>query len=1094
MIREPYNVNPYNTTIDITQKPAFGFSFSGDALAKAQIIIAQNNSDGTPLIESGVPEDGTITNEMRQRYLPGIRNNDEVILQPNLENFEGLQNGADYIWKLRLTEDNATFHHWCHFADDHLVEDDVVKMSKDEYIQYIVNPMLNKHEHHTLLDYEVVSQRLRDYHQAIISYHEDYYRILRVGADDSEGKVQLLLHKPIPDAFIENEKFLLFTNAIVGQYNYATQQVKQGRALDQEIETGIVLTRGIPYDMSKVCRFESGVFVALADNGAYYDSMIEQFIMGDNAKIVSIDEKAITVDVPSTADLSKGWQVNAQLVLNGFAHQVISVEVPPSGDVERLGYYRFTCGVNNNSILKVKEIANYEIRGWNTTLDIYKNILTEVEKIAYSYEDIVYAITCDSMLAQRVIAYEQWNYANGDLRGFIYYADFHRNWEPLKITPNVNFILKSNFYDSNWNYFQTRKDPDVSVVCLRTELNENEKYPIDTAIAFFQGFYNSYGATTIKTHRWTIVKDNELLYDSEIIYDTDLTLRYENFSLAGDYLVTLEIVSQNGNFSAGSCIVSASSEVELPSDLHGTGEVLSQQQAIKLTWPGLLVTEGKITAGCETFSDAIPPYLHIPRNEYLLFDNIGGGKINISNLDVESKDIHHFEMRLSINDFLTYYSDNIFVLSNTQTGQFVSLHKEGTELYWRNQNGSDIKIFDLLQPEFGLQVEQYPKEGIDYRWMQYENQSTLYWTETNTNTNLYIWDISIDITPTNAIIGYRKTGSLWTNISVPCPQNSFDTINFNGNINLYYFAYAIATGKNEDDSYKKFAQLNNGPTWKDESYSNFTPQIIYKYKGGSFISNPSMDYSTHGLGDSGAIAEYLIYRIYDGTLREKIGSLKLTNDLIGLDSYYFIDWTCINRVKPTYEIVPITVDDRASRRIVINIEKMPEWDYWTFVELQHSKDQHYIPGQQWNFHLNLSAGEYAHNITKTYHQGFSAMPKASVGPMNYLSTSLTGLLADLSTVLSPWWKQKGDTEYYQINLADSLKIEKWNQFVYGTNLVLVKDIMGHCFIASLSNNRHTVEDVGELTTNVSFDITQIDDIHNYQIFTSSAQEVKYGIL
>lgn len=1084
MIREPYNVNPYNTTIDITQNPTFGFSFSGDALARAQIIIAQNNSDGTPLITSGV-SDGAITDEMRQTYVPGIRNNDEVILEPNLENIEGIQNGTDYIWKLRLTEDNASFHYWCHFANDHLFEDDVVTMPQDEYVQYIVNPMLNKHEHHTLLDYETVSQRLQDYHQAVIYYHESYYRILRVEAGE-EGIVQLLLHKAIPSAFSANEKFLLFTNATVGQYNYATQQVKQGRALDQEIETGIILTRGIPYDMSKACRFESGVFVALADNGTYYDSTTEQFIMGDNAKIINVSSDNIIVDVPCTVDLTKGLQVNAQLVLDGFAHTVTAIEAPPAdnSDVTRVGYYRFTCKINNNSLVKAKDIVNYEIRGWNTTLDIYKNITTEVIKTAYSYDNLVYAITCDGMLEQRVIAYEQWDYSNGDIRGFIYYADFHRNWEPLQIKPNTNFILKSNFYDSNWNYFQTRKAPDASVVCLDVELDGNNKYPIDTSIAFFQGFYNSYGATTIKTHRWTIARDNQMIYDSGVIYDTDLTLRYEDFSIADDYIVTLEIVSQNGNICIGKCVVQASEEVEMSSDLEGTSEILAQQPAIKLTWPGLLVTEGKTTHGCNFITDESPAYLHIPRFEQLIFDNIGGGKINISTFEIVAEHNHHFEMRLAINDYLEYYAGNIFTLSNSQTGQTVTLYKDGTTLYWKDTNGAKTKILDLLQPEFGLQATAGAREAIDYRWLSAPTgQSELYWTETNTDTNYYIWDIAIDIKPSGSFASYRKGAALWTETPISCAQAQFDTIVFNGDIDLYYFAYALGTSK--------FAQLANGPAWAgasdDEDY-DLIPKIIYKYSGEEFVSNPSMDYATNGLGNSGAIIEYLIYRTYEDAIREKIGSIKLTDNLIGLNSYYFIDWTCPNRVKPTYDIVPITIDDRASRRIKIKVDHTPEWDYWAFVELKHYENQHYIPGQQWKFYLNLSTGEYTHNITKTYHQGFSAAPKASVGPTNYLTTSLTGLLANLQTIQSPWWKEEGDTEYYQIQLANSLKIDQWNQFVYNTNFVLVKDIIGHCFIANLSNNRHSIEDVGELTTNVSFDITQIDNISNYQIFTSVAQE------
>ena len=85
---------------------------------------------------------------------------------------------------------------------------------------------------------------------------------------------------------------------------------------------------------------------------------------------------------------------------------------------------------------------------------------------------------------------------------------------------------------------------------------------------------------------------------------------------------------------------------------------------------------------------------------------------------------------------------------------------------------------------------------------------------------------------------------------------------------------------------------------------------------------------------------------------------------------------------------------------------------------------------------------------------------------------------------------------YEITYADSHKVEEWRQFVYSSDLVLVKDVAGHIFIASLSNPQYTINDVGVITAEVSFDITQIGDINDYQIFISSAapREDRYGIL
>jgi hypothetical protein len=86
-------------------------------------------------------------------------------------------------------------------------------------------------------------------------------------------------------------------------------------------------------------------------------------------------------------------------------------------------------------------------------------------------------------------------------------------------------------------------------------------------------------------------------------------------------------------------------------------------------------------------------------------------------------------------------------------------------------------------------------------------------------------------------------------------------------------------------------------------------------------------------------------------------------------------------------------------------------------------------------------------------------------------------LADLKIVQGGW------DRLYDINCADALKIEKWNDFVHRVNLVLVKDMYGQLFIGNLSNNNYSVQDTGEMITSVTFDITEIDNIHKYQIFT-----------
>ena len=42
MIREPYNISPYNKTLDLLNNPTFSFTFGGDALVGYDLRIIDN--------------------------------------------------------------------------------------------------------------------------------------------------------------------------------------------------------------------------------------------------------------------------------------------------------------------------------------------------------------------------------------------------------------------------------------------------------------------------------------------------------------------------------------------------------------------------------------------------------------------------------------------------------------------------------------------------------------------------------------------------------------------------------------------------------------------------------------------------------------------------------------------------------------------------------------------------------------------------------------------------------------------------------------------------------------------------------------------
>lgn len=135
MLREPYNLNPYNSTIDTSLIQPFSFVFSGDKLGSYQIQIAENNKGGevlytSPLIEANEIYDGDVV----ETYLPGI-------MQTNVDNGDGR---FAYVYRLEtetqeqiIVPENTNSIEFYYWHDDDLSVDQVINAKNQQY--YIFN-------------------------------------------------------------------------------------------------------------------------------------------------------------------------------------------------------------------------------------------------------------------------------------------------------------------------------------------------------------------------------------------------------------------------------------------------------------------------------------------------------------------------------------------------------------------------------------------------------------------------------------------------------------------------------------------------------------------------------------------------------------------------------------------------------------------------------------------------------------------------------------------------------------------------------------------------------------------------------------------
>lgn len=121
MIREPYNINPYNEAKDLSQSARFSFTFGGDALVGYDFRVIDNNSANTEFKSWKIKTDN---NEEQNGYdyyptvmegtvaipsteganLTTIYNDQTYYLdykEKNIDNNKGL------VWQVRLFEDNT---------------------------------------------------------------------------------------------------------------------------------------------------------------------------------------------------------------------------------------------------------------------------------------------------------------------------------------------------------------------------------------------------------------------------------------------------------------------------------------------------------------------------------------------------------------------------------------------------------------------------------------------------------------------------------------------------------------------------------------------------------------------------------------------------------------------------------------------------------------------------------------------------------------------------------------------------------------------------------------------------------------------------
>ena len=220
----------------------------------------------------------------------------------------------------------------------------------------------------------------------------------------------------------------------------------------------------------------------------------------------------------------------------------------------------------------------------------------------------------------------------------------------------------------------------------------------------------------------------------------------------------------------------------------------------------------------------------------------------------------------------------------------------------------------------------------------------------------------------------------------------------------------------------------------------------------------------------------------DMIANEMIAEVNIEDDSITEEDGTFVlyDYNVPNRGYFRYQIVPML----ANQSYNVLIAKINDYgesvikvddENWHMTNLSRREDGSYAPVDTWTFLLGVQTAPYTQNFVKTIQTGFGHYPKVITSLSNYKTTTFNGYIGKFS------FGEKGMANSYKedINL-----IEKWNQFAYNNNQILVKDPKGHVFIATISSTTDSSDiTIGDMPTQLSCTLTQIGDTSQFKVYT-----------
>ena len=950
--------------------------------------------------------------------------------------------------------------------------------------------------------------------------------------------------------------------------------LRQGRFLQDA--TGRVIYSSQSYDNT----YEGEVSLPVLENsGDPNGSETHPVQIGDDLFVISNDgataQAMITPSLNFTTSMASDFSSFATLLTsdeNYLEIDNIIYEITSATLSSDNSYIALEFQIPNGGVipLAAKTYYDYYIEFYNGVTESGELINNTVTVSKYAVPTDSFGVIVGSNAINVIATLWYYTYSNGDVRAFYTFEN------AITATPirGLSYRLYSSFLYSNWYFFQSRKNPDLT---LTTQ--QGAAFPItnyNSRKLELHGTYSQASGIGVRYHTWKIDRvtssgTTEVLKTDEI-YNSNFNYTYEPLDDESSYVVTFTVVNQAGVETSISGDLTTQLNLQ-DIDAACTATVNSDNHTVEVTWLNGLGAEPEEEN--DDFGNRIgvgttEQDVHI--TEQLTYSTISGGNIEIPKNEVlvQTGFVVNDNAKVNGNN-KEFYNSDILTLGS-QSGS-VHFRKEGLNVKIENGN----TWFKLLndtdgQVDTGTAAKANYFIGKNYVWMDSATwKDTYIWTETQSDTNCYYYQFIIGngkvkgnraaywnttsvsvngktITiPYNPLIDAATVSSLRVRIDngtegsentvytvsgktstattmaltlnaaptgTPAQVVVYDqagsallsqtfTIDTSAPYNRFilghdtnYFYFTVSNGATDSTFNGTAVQVFGAkPSWNENT------MLINARFNGTLLSSRQED-----IGSS--IDGYQVYRrkfrvlgsdgmtpIYDEEnpiYTRLIGTFYLADEeLTTAAKFKFIDWAAENKGVFDYVIVPIS--NNTSVAATIHTKKISDgvyekvttdWYGWSFSSFDKFPTGHYEPLERWLFKLNVETNGYSHQTNKIFHQGFNRYPKASIGVTNYITTNLSCLIGNIDKELKRSVLYRARQGYTNDTID---KIENWEDFSNGSELVLVKDYKGRAFIGVIDGNTMSFQDiVVEILTRLSFNVTQIDDDANYKIFSVEA--------